>query len=139
APVGIGQADPQGNWLRVNPRLTAILGAPPEELRGRPLVEQVDADEQAAVAEAVRMAASGATVRHSGARFRRRDGEARVIDLTLAPVRRGDGEAHTQRLIAVVDDVTEQRRTSEALGAAEARFRRLSESGLIGVVFSNNE
>ncbi len=106
APVGIGEADAEGKWRRANPRLTAILGLDAEALVGRPLVEAVDPSERAAVAEVLRRAVTGETVRHAGARFRRSDGEARLIDLTVAPVRAATPGDGVQRLLAVVDDVT---------------------------------
>jgi PAS domain S-box-containing protein len=53
APLGIGHASAQGEWIRVNRRLGEILGMSPGALVGRPIVEIGARADRAALADAL--------------------------------------------------------------------------------------
>ena len=59
----------------------------------------------------------------------RKDGSTFHADMQLAPIRLGG----TDCALAIVRDISERKRTEEALRASEAKFRTLAEEGLVGV------
>ena len=66
-----------------------------------------------------------------------RDGTERVIADSGAPIRSADGK--TLGVVLVFRDQTDERKVDRALQQSEARFRRLRESGIIGIVVSDME
>lgn len=122
APVGIGQADPEGRWVRVNGRLCEILGRPRDELLATSLPDICDDG------DADRIAASLDMLRSGEARIYAREHELRAnrslrtwITLTISALRDGDGTL--VRFIAVLDDVTERRRLEVERGRLVAELR----------------
>lgn len=63
------------------------------------------------------------------------DGTPRAIADSGAPIR--DAEGNICGVVLVFHDQTEQRRAEREVRQSEARFRRLNESGIIGIVVSN--
>jgi PAS domain S-box-containing protein len=67
----------------------------------------------------------------------RGDGTRALLRCNAAPLR--DRQGATVAAIAVFEDVTEEKRAERALLESEARFRRLAESGMIGVFFAERD
>jgi PAS domain S-box-containing protein len=61
----------------------------------------------------------------------RKDGSPITISLSVSPIR--DGQGAVTGAWTVARDVTQQKRAEQALRASEERFRRVAESGMIGV------
>ncbi len=67
----------------------------------------------------------------------RGDGTRALLRCNSAPLRDGRGQLFAA--MVVFEDVTEEKRGERALLESEARFRRLAESGMIGVFFAEGE
>ena len=133
APVGMAIVDSQeGTYLSVNPRLGQLLGYPPEALVGRRFQEFTHPDHVARDVAAVHALAEGRDSElHLEKRYRHREGHeiwARLGLVRMAPL--PDGRpVH----LAIVEDISEARRTLEALQASEARYRELFNLLPVGV------
>jgi PAS domain S-box-containing protein len=80
--------------------------------------------------EAVAKAAKGTFVRYE-AEIRGAGGSTMVIDFSIKPV--PDAEGRVWLLVAEGRDITERRRTEEALIESEDRFRKIFEDGPLGM------
>src|ERR1700753_2593677 len=115
-------------FLEVNAAAARMYGYHPEELVRMTLEDfwlpEEIAKNQRTIAQAVRGA------RYTGIRHRKKDGSVCHIEAQVEPIPVDGKEA----LLVVVTDVTEQSHSNEARRAAEARFARLFDSGVIGIV-----
>lgn len=131
APVGIGHATTQGHWLRVNPRLADILGAPPSSLLGRSLAEHIHPEDRARLDDEISRVVRGQLTKSRGEyRFVRDNGEVVWSVLTLSLIRDRTGQPVQ---LTIIEDVTDERRLAQALHDSESRFARLRECGILGV------
>jgi two-component system cell cycle sensor histidine kinase/response regulator CckA len=64
----------------------------------------------------------------------RADGTEFPVELAIVPIR---SEGVPPIFTAYIRDITERRRAAEALGASEARFKHLAESGIIGIIITD--
>ena len=106
-----------GNLVFVNPALVRSLAYPSAaELRGRRLVELIDAGGREELARLVRAVERGEPVRPLEARFRRRDGELTTLEVSPGPPVRFDGAPAT---LLIARDVTERKKMEETLLLAD--------------------
>ncbi|MBZ5585385.1 MAG: PAS domain S-box protein [Acidobacteriia bacterium] len=118
APVGICQVDLQGSFLEVNPRFCAITGYTRDELRRRSLSQVIYPDAaDSETAEYARLMAGQLPFYRQEREFHRRDGTAIWTELALALVRDARGRPHYA--IAVLQDVTDRKRSEERLREAQ--------------------
>jgi len=114
APVGIGEADLAGRIVAVNPRFCEIAGRSRDELLGRTFADITHAADRAADAELFRRLVAGDIPSYRRQkRYVRKDGQLQWVDLVVTLVRDPDGRPGY--VVGVVQDITEQRRTEDAL------------------------
>lgn len=106
-----------GAFLQVNPAWQRTLGWPRAELLGRSFMDLVHPDDTEMTRKAMETLAAGNPVRGFQNRYRRRDGSHCWLEWTSIP---DDG-----KLYAVARDVTDRRRTEEALRQSEDRFSKV--------------
>ncbi len=132
AAVGIAHVGIDGRWLRVNDRLCAIVGYPREELLQLTFQDVTHPDDLEMDLRHVREVLSGRVPTYSvEKRYVRKDRSLVWINLTVSLLRTAAGEPRF--FIAVVEDITERKRVSEALRASEARIA--AGAGLAGLAF----
>jgi PAS domain S-box-containing protein len=122
--VGIAHVAPDGRWLRMNRKLCEILGYAREELLGRTFqditfAEDLDPD----LAQVRRLLAGHGDSYSMEKRYLRKDGTVVWANLTVALVRRADGQP--DYFISVVEDIEERRRAETALRELRAKMDRL--------------
>lgn len=115
APVGVAHVAPDGRWLRVNPRLCELLGYECDELVGLRFQDTTHPEDLAAdLDEALRTLAGEQSEYRIEKRYVHKDGTAVWAEVQVALVR----EKATEKplyFVAVIDDITEQRRAERAL------------------------
>jgi PAS domain S-box-containing protein len=125
--------DAQGRITEVNPATQRFLGRDRAVLMGAHILDFV------ASTDIVRATAQFATLLEVGhvfasaRRFSCADGTVAIGDLSASVVET-DG---VKVVFGIMHDVTDQVRQDEALRASEARFTRLSESGIVGIVVAD--
>jgi PAS domain S-box-containing protein len=132
AGVAIALTDPTGRWLEANQHWLEILGYSEDELLQISTHDITHPDDLEMTIQNITDILEG---RVNSSRFEKRyltKGGATVwIDLSIAPLRDKNGQ-----LIALVragTDISERKRTEEALLESEKRFRNLFENSLDGV------
>ena len=115
AAVGIGHIDADGRWLRVNDRLCEIVGRPRDELRGTSMLAVTHPDERDAEAAAREALAGGEIDSHRcERRFVTKQGHDAWVDLVISAER--DPSGRVEHLVAVLQDISERKRTESELG-----------------------
>ncbi|MCC6555466.1 MAG: PAS domain S-box protein [Polyangiaceae bacterium] len=111
-----------------------LLGYPPGEAVGRTLELVLSPEALASLGPVYDRVRAGQVVEPpSPVRLRRKDGAGILVDLSVSPVLDGGGAPIGMSLIG--RDVTERERVTQALVRSEERFRRISESGVLGIGF----
>ncbi len=137
APIGIGHVSVDGRWLRANSRLAELVGIPREKLLGRTLAEFVFEGDRPELDSAMSEVLNGQKPRDRGEyRIVHPDGSVAWTVLSLSTLRDQRG-APVQ--LTIMEDVTEEKRLALALVASEDRFRRLQESGLVGIFIEQED
>ncbi|MBI5259558.1 MAG: CHASE domain-containing protein [Burkholderiales bacterium] len=122
APIGIVYADLAGRVREANPKFRDMLGYSAEALAGRSLTEFTPMADRAGDAESlVELLRGGGPPQRRRKRLQRQDGEAVWVQMILSVLR--DSSGKPQRLLAVVEDITEHLKLQEA-----ERGRELAES-----------
>lgn len=130
AVIGMVLTDGEGRVLRVNRAFEEIVGRPASELIGRGSHEYTHPEDREMNLQWIRSVDTG-EISHATyeKRYIRKDGQVVWARIHLSPVRDESGEATT--LVALVEDITEPRRTREEL--IETR-RRLDSALIAGEV-----
>jgi PAS domain S-box-containing protein len=121
APVGIGETDLSGHIVAANPRFCEIIGYDRDELLGRTIVGLTHPDDVAADGELfARLIAGTIPSYRRQKRYVRKDGEIRWIDLWVTLIR--DAAGQPSSAVGIVQDITEHKRTEEALRENQSRL-----------------
>ena len=122
APIGIVYADLAGRVRDANPRLRELIGYDTDSLAERSIVDLTYPDDRADDTLAMgRLLRGEVTEVQRNTRLQHRDGTVLWVRMNWRVLRNPHGEP--QRLVAVVEDITEQLRFQEA-----ERGRQLAES-----------
>jgi len=122
-PLGMAVLDPDERVTLANRRLALLMGRAPEDIQGRRLYDLVhpeDADRDAA--QALGLLRGTIDSYRVDKRIPRPDGETRWARLTAARV--DDAQGGAQHVLAMVEDITDQRRDREALVYAKEAAER---------------
>nr|MDP9486792.1 PAS domain S-box protein [Actinomycetota bacterium] len=126
AAVGMAQVDLDGRWFRVNQKLCEIVGFTKEELRGLTFQEITHPDDLESDLEQLRRLLAGEIETYSmHKRYFRKEGSIVWINLTVSLVREPSGDP--RYFIGVIEDITERKRTEEALNQSEELYRTVVE------------
>lgn len=131
-------ADAHGNITDYNPAAEKMFGYPRGEALGRPLADLLIPEPQREAHRAgFRRYLETGHASMLGKRVEmtalRADGREFPAELVVVPTRVGDTLSFTGH----IRDLSERMRTEQALTASEVRFRRLADSGLIGIIMAD--
>ena len=113
APIGIVYADLAGRVHDANPKLREMIGYRTDELALLTLGDLTHTDDRDELAQGLGRLLRGELPEvHSRSRLRHRDGQTLWVRLNVRVLRGPDGQP--QRLVAVIEDITEQLRREEA-------------------------
>ena len=122
----------------VSAGVRGILGLPPEELVGTRFIDHIHPADRAFMLESmvrVRSPEPDESIRYE-CRLLRRDGSVRWVEGTRVNML---ADPAVGAVVGSIRDVTDRKLTADALRASEARFSRLAESGIIGIVLADVE
>ncbi|HVY15315.1 MAG TPA: PAS domain S-box protein [Rhodopila sp.] len=127
AAVGMAHVALDGRWLQVNRRLCEILGYPEEELLRLTFQDVTYPDDLESDLAQLRALLAGTLKTYSmEKRYRHRDGHIVWANLTVALLLDESGQPN--RLISVVEDITNRKAMEAALQDSIARFSNLVEA-----------
>ncbi len=124
AAVGVAHVSPEGRLLLVNSRLSEILGFSEKELLDLSFMDFTHPDDLDADVTLFNELAAGTRKSYSmEKRYIRKDGQVFWGALTVSMIQHPDGSP--KYAIGVVEDITDRKAISKALGESEEKFRTL--------------
>lgn len=127
-PVSILITDPSGAIEYANPRLTAVTGYSPAELRGQtPRVFKSGLTPPDVYADMWRTITGGGTWRGEVTNCKK-NGDLHLELVVIAPVT--DAAGRPTHFVAIKEDITERRRIDDELRASEESYRLIAENTL---------
>lgn len=130
AEEGIWVIDTETRTTFANPKMARMLGYSVDEMMGKPLDAFMDDEARASAAEHVRRRQLGIAEQHEF-RFLRKDGASVWTLMATSPIYDDDG-AYAGAL-AMVTDISERKKTEQALEESEQRFRAVFEQAAVGI------
>ncbi|MEW6386201.1 MAG: PAS domain S-box protein [Thermodesulfobacteriota bacterium] len=134
SPLPIISLDLAGRVTGWNPAATRLFGWSEAEVLGHPLPILPEA-EKAEHPEFVRRVQAGESFLALETRRRKRDGSILEVNLSVAPLRNGQGEIIG--CMGILEDLTARRQPEEALRESEARFRTIFDGAALGIARLN--
>jgi PAS domain S-box-containing protein len=134
SPLAIITLNTDGNLKMWSPAAERIFGWTEQEVLDRP-VPFVPEDKQEEFQRLHQVKLQGNSLTGLEVRRQKKDGSPIDIALWAAPLK--DSKGNIYSTMAVIADITERKRTQEALRESEERFRRLVESNIFGAAFGN--
>lgn len=111
-----------GRLQQVSPAWTEYLGWSAEELTSRPMLDYIHPEDHAATIRTREHILQGKLVRGFENRYRCKDGSYRWLSWNVHPL------TESRQVFGVARDVTENKRTEEALRTSETRLRTIVEN-----------
>lgn len=136
--VGMAIISPEKGWLQVNDRLCRMLGYSRKELT-RMTWSEVTYHEDLAADEALfhRLLAGAINEYSAERRFIQKGGAIVFVNLSVGCVRRVDGSV--DYVLALLKDMTERKRSEDALRIAHDRLQRFVDSNIVGILIANSQ
>src|ERR1700730_7421679 len=131
----IAVVDMQGNRIYNSLSYEKVLGYSAEELRNSSSFAQIHPEDIERVKEAAKEARLTGTGRPMEYRIRHKNGTWLTLESTASVIR--DSKGVPEKLIIVNRDVTERKRTAEALRRSEASFRSVVMDAPYGIFRAN--
>jgi PAS domain S-box-containing protein len=122
--------DADGRRIYASPSYENVLGIPPRELLGKPILERIHPDDQRLVETAMReiiQTGAGRTIEY---RNRHRDDSWRVMECHASPVR--NDARQVAQIVFVARDITRRKKDEELDLHREVQFRHLQKMEAIG-------
>lgn len=136
--VGMAITAPDRKWLQTNDKLCEMLGYSREELLSIPWNQIVYLEDLPANLDQFNRLITGEIDGYSmESRFVRKDGEIVYTSMSIGCVRRLDGSL--DYVLALLEDITERKRTEESLRESEETFRALAENSVDTVMRFDRE
>ncbi|OKH51947.1 hypothetical protein NIES2101_16850 [Calothrix sp. HK-06] len=120
-----------GYFKRINPAFVNTLGYSETEILSTPYLDLIHPDDVSATIGEMAKLNSGAITLKFENRFRCKDGRYRWLVWNTAP------DIETGLMYAVAHDITERKKTEEALRQSEERLRLFAESDVIGMLYGD--
>ena len=129
--------DIAGRFIYLSPSIKNVLGYAPLELIGVPFHSLVHPDDMHVIDEAELLHHEPGVkfFKREEYRFRDASGQWRWLSSTGTPMR--EGYEKTFNFVGVARDITQQKKSEEALIASEVNYRRLFESSKDGILIIN--
>lgn len=132
AAIGLAMVDLDGRWLRVNRRLSEMLGYTEDELAALTFQDISHPDDLAADMAHVKALLDGETATYvMEKRYFRRDGSTMWAQLTVSLLRMPEGEP--ERFISVIEDISARKAAEASLTLAERRLAMATHASGLGV------
>ncbi len=130
SPVPIIAADRESRVTMWNPAAEALFGWSEDDLIGKP-IPIIPKDATTEAADLHTRLLSGETLRGIEVLRQTRNGSFVTINLSVAPIR--DANRKVKGIIGFLVDITEQKRSVEALRQAEEKYRTIFENAVEGI------
>lgn len=135
AAVGITMTDPEGRFLKANPAFCEMIGYSEAELLRKTSTDITLPDDRPEQAEYLQRMITGAQRSHIVEKpYLRKDGRTIWGRVTISTMR--DAMGGLEAFVAVVEDISEAKRTEFALHESEARYSRIA-SNVPGMVYQS--
>ncbi|GEM_PF-1035363 len=127
AAIGLAMVAPDGSWIEVNDRITAIIGYSREELLGLTFQDITHPDDLATDLDLVQKVIAGEIATYTlEKRYIHKNGSIVFVNLTVSLVRDEEGKPHY--FVSAIEDITERKRIETELRESERRFREVANS-----------